>query len=118
MDIVRGLIVVLDFDGLPGHHAQHMRMILAAALVEHDRVLGNVEGAVAESIFYVDEDVGEIAVGHDYVLGFVHAFAGWILTHVDLRWLGSHAVELDGAVYRGHGRGINWRGCRSHCGFW
>src|SRR5258706_14055318 len=49
MNVVRGLIVVLDLHGLASHHAEYVRMIFAAALVEDDRVLGYVEGAAAES---------------------------------------------------------------------
>ena len=37
-------------------------MIFAAALVEDDWIFGNVEGAVAESVFDVDENIGQFAV--------------------------------------------------------
>ena len=61
MDVVRGGIVVLDLHGLACHHAEHVRMILAALLIEHDRIFGNIEGAVAEAVFHIDEDIGEVA---------------------------------------------------------
>src|SRR5258708_5708824 len=101
-----------------------MRMILAATLVEDDGVFGHVEGAAAEPVFHVDENVGEIAACDYYGLGFVRAFAGWILAHVDLRRLGGGAIELYRAVYRGRGCGIDgsggrgWRPWLRHGGGW
>ena len=81
---MRGRIVVLDLDGLARHHAEHMRMILAALLVEHDRVFGDVKSAAAKAVLHVDEHVGEITAVDDDVLGFIRAFAARILAHVDL----------------------------------
>ena len=37
MNVVRGQVVVLDLDVLAGHHAQHVRMVLAALLVDGRR---------------------------------------------------------------------------------
>src|SRR5258707_9299780 len=54
MDVVRGLIVIFDLDGLTGHHAHHVGMVLATALVEDHGVFGYVERTTAESIFYID----------------------------------------------------------------
>src|ERR1039458_3914391 len=98
MDVVRGLIVILNLHGLSRHYAPPVRMILAAALVEDDFVLGYVEGTAAESVFYIDEDVGEIAARYDHSLGFVHAFASRILAHVDLCLLRRGAIKLPGAI--------------------
>src|SRR5712692_1121898 len=103
MDVVGGGIVVLDLDGLAGHHTENVGMILAAALVEYDWVFGNVEGPASESVFHVDEHVGEITAGHDHILGFVRALAAWVLAHVNLRGLGSRAIKLHGAADRGNG---------------
>ena len=61
MDVVGGGIVVLDLHGLSGHHAEHVGMILAALLIEHDRILGRIEGAVAQAVFHIDEDIGQVA---------------------------------------------------------
>ena len=98
MNVVGSVIVVPDFDILPRHHAQHMRMILAPFLIDSGRILGNIKRPIAQPIFYVHEHVGEIArVGNN---GFwrVCAFASRILTHVYLARLGSGAIKLYGAV--------------------
>src|SRR5258708_32731768 len=42
MNIVGRGIAVDDLDGLTGDNAKHMRMVLAAALIESDGILGNV----------------------------------------------------------------------------
>src|ERR1051326_1237743 len=89
MDVVSSGIVVLDLHRLAGHHAQHMRMVLAAFLVEHDGVLGKVEGAVAEAVFHVNEDVGQIASADPDVFSLVGPLAAGVLAHVDFRRLGS-----------------------------
>ena len=58
---MRGGIVVLDLDRLSCHHAEHVRMVLAALLIEHDRILGSVEGAIAQAVFHVNEHIGQVA---------------------------------------------------------
>src|SRR5712671_4293939 len=87
-------------------------MILAAALVEHDRVFGNVKSAVAKAVFYIDENIGKIAAGYNNVLGLIAASAGRVLTHVDLGGLRCGAVEFYGAIHRGYSGGIDGSGCR------
>src|ERR1700733_14842810 len=87
-------------------------MIFAAALMEDGWSSGNVKRAAAEAIFHVDEHVGEIAAIDRNVLHLIYALAGRILAHIDLRRLGSCAVELNGAAYRGNRRGINGSSCR------
>ena len=110
MNVVRGFVVVLDLDVLPGHHAQHVRMILAALLVDGDRILGNVEGAVCPGRLSRRRrrwpDCRRWPRRFSAIVG---ALAGRVLAHVDLRRLGSRAVELHGAAHAGHGRGINRR---------
>jgi len=79
------LIVVLDLHGLARHHAQHVGMIFATALIKHDGVFGNVEGAAAETVFDIDEHVGEIAARYDYVsASFEPLQAGsWLMSIFD-----------------------------------
>src|SRR4029077_14033335 len=99
MNVVRGLIVILDLYGLAGHHAQHVRMVLAAALVEDNSVFRNVEGAATQYILYIYEHAGEIAAAGYDGLRFVGAFAGGVLAHVDLGLFRGCAVELHCAVH-------------------
>src|ERR1035438_2110056 len=47
MDVVGGWIVIVDLYGLAGHHAEHVRMILASLLVEYDWIFGHIERAAA-----------------------------------------------------------------------
>src|SRR5713101_8095217 len=98
MNVVGGGITVDDLDGLPGHHAHNVRMVLAATLVESDGFLGNVESAVAETFFHIHEDVGDVTVAGHHGLGHVRAFAGGILAHVNLGGLWRGAIELHGAA--------------------
>src|SRR5580700_10897221 len=114
MNIVGGGIVILDLYRLSSHHAQNVRMILASTLVEHDRSARHIERAIAQPVFYVHEHVCKIAVGHNYVFGLVGSLAARVLAHVDLRSLGSHALERYLAAERSYGRGIDWsdRGSR------
>src|ERR1700722_1286688 len=107
MDVVGGLVVVFDLHGLSGHHAQHMGVILAAALVEHGWGRGNIKRAAAEAILHVHEYVGEIPAIDDNVFCLVHTFAGRALAHIDLRRLGSSAVEFYGAAHGGNGGRID-----------
>src|ERR1700728_2001791 len=111
MNVVRRLIVVLDLHRLARHHAQHVRMILAAALVQDDLILRHIEGAIAQPIFHIDKNVGEVAVVDSDCLGFVHAFAGRILAHVDMCELWRRTVKLYRPVHCCHSGGINRR-CR------
>src|SRR5262249_48797020 len=46
VDIVRGRVAVGDLDGLPGHHAHHVRMIPTPALIQLNCILGGGEGTV------------------------------------------------------------------------
>src|SRR3954447_13996667 len=112
MDVVGCRIGILDLDGLASHHTEDMRMISTAILIQDDRVLGNVEGPVAESVLHVNEYVGQIAAAYDDALGFIRAFAAGVLAHVDLRGLGRGAVELYSSTDRRHRGRINRRrGC-------
>ena len=110
MDVVRRGIVILDLHRLSRHHTEHVRMILAATLIEHHGIFGNVEGPAAQTIFHIDENISQIAARHDDVLGFVRALAARILAHVDLRSLGSRAIKLYRAVNRRRSCRINRRG--------
>src|SRR5216684_3285501 len=107
MNIVCGGIAVDDLDGLIGDYAQHMRMVFAAALIEGDGFLGNVEGAIAEALFHIDEDVGEVTTTGHNVFRHVGAFAGGILAHVNFGGLGGFAFKLYCAADAGGRGGIN-----------
>src|ERR1700722_6478078 len=114
MDVMGRLIGVLDLHCLARHHAKNMRMILAALLFEHDRILGHVERPAAQSIFYVHEHVGQVAAINHNIFGLVGALASRVLAHVDLRRFRCGPVELHRAAHRRRSRGINGRWCR--CG--
>src|ERR1700674_24170 len=116
MDVVRGLIVVLDLDILARHYSEHVGMILASLLIESYRVFGNVKCASAEAVLHVHEHIGQIAAGNNHGFGGVGAFAGCVLAHVNLGGLGCCAVELDGAADAGHGVGVNGSGGGRCCG--
>src|SRR5260370_6618403 len=96
MNVVGGRIAVDDLDCLIGDYAQHVGMILAAALIESDGLFGDVERAVAEALFYIDEDVGEVTTGGHYVFRHVCALAGGVLAHVHLCGLGGFAFKFHG----------------------
>src|SRR5260370_18012581 len=83
MNVVSGGIAVDDLDRLIRYDAQHMGMVFAAALIESDGFLWHVEGAVAETLFHVNENVREAATGSHNIFGRVRAFAGRILAHVN-----------------------------------
>src|SRR5260370_10936160 len=107
MNIVGGRIAVDDFYGLTGHDAQHVGMVFAAALIEGDGILGNVERAVAEAFFHVHKHVGEMAPAGHHVFSCVRAFARGILAHVNHGGLGRGTFELYNADDRGCRGGIN-----------
>src|SRR6266478_6261431 len=110
MNVVSGRIAVDDLDGLIGHNTQNVRMVFAAALIEGDGFLGNVERAVAEALFYVDEDVGEVTAGGHHVFRHVGALASGVLAHVNLGGLGGFAFKFHGAGDAGGRGGINRSG--------
>src|SRR5215472_10882189 len=83
MNVVCGGVAVDDLEVLSRHHAKHVWVVPAAALVERDRVLGDVKSAPAEAFLHVDEDVGEMAAASHNIFGHVCAFAGGVLSHVD-----------------------------------
>src|ERR1700730_428697 len=93
-----------------------MRMILAALLVDGDRILGKVEGAITQTVFHVNEDVCQlIAIRHDRLRQVV-AFTRSILTHVDLLRLWSCAIKGHRPLDRsGRGRINRSRSCRRLC---
>src|SRR6267143_5461400 len=117
MNVVGRRIAVNDLDGLAGHYAEDVRMVLAAALIEGDGFLGNVESASAEAFFHVHKHVGEVTSTSHYVFSGVRAFAGGILAHVNRGGLWRGALALYNANDRCRSRGINGsgssRGCRS-----
>src|SRR5258706_186845 len=87
-----------------GVHGQHVGMVFAAALIELDGFFGNIESAVAEALFHIDEHVAEVTAGGHHVFRHVGALAGGVLAHVDLGGLGSFAFKFHGAANAG-GRG-------------
>ena len=105
MDVMRGGIVVLDLNRLSCHHAENVGMVLAALLIEHHRILGQFEGAIAKAIFHVHEDVGQVAAADNDAFGLIGALAAGILAHIDLGGLGSGAIELHRAI---HGGDCGW----------
>jgi len=60
VNVVRGGIAIDDGDGLPSHHADDVRFVLADAWVRVTGSLANVEGASAQSFFNVDENVSRL----------------------------------------------------------
>src|SRR5437773_10934418 len=69
MDIVGSRIAVDDLDRLAGHHAEHVRIVPAADLIERGGFLRDVEGAAAEAFLHVNEDVDEMAAAGDHGFG-------------------------------------------------
>src|SRR6266481_3623271 len=118
MNVVGGRIAIDDLDGLIGDHAQHVGMVFAAALIELDGFFGNIESAVAEALFHIDEHVAEVTAGGHHVFRHVGALAGGVLAHVDLGGLGSFAFKFHGAANAGGRGGIDWSGgcCRGGWG--
>src|SRR2546429_9406561 len=81
MDVVRGRIVILNFDILPRHHTQDMGVILAALLIERDGIFGNFKSAISQSVFHVLKNVRQFAiVGHNGLRNVID-LAGRILAH-------------------------------------
>src|SRR5258708_33591165 len=76
-----------------------MRMVLAAALIEGNGILGNIESAAAEALLDVDENVGEVAAAGYNVFGCVCAFAGGGPAHIKFCGLGGFGNELHGAAH-------------------
>src|SRR5260221_5141369 len=113
MNVVGGRIAIDDLDGLIGDHAQHVGMVFAAALIELDGFFGNIESAVAEALFHIDEHVAEVTAGGHHVFRHVGALAGGVLAHVDLGGLGSFAFKFHGAANAGGRGGIDWGGGRA-----
>ena len=113
VNIVCGWIAIGDLHGLSCHHAEHMGMIFTSALIQYDRVFRKGKGAVAQPLFHIYEDVGQVAVSHYDIFGCVRSFAVRILTHVNFRWFRSNTLELHGATNGSRCGGINRRGGRS-----
>src|SRR2546427_1482131 len=110
MNVVGGRIAVNDLDGLIGDYAHHMRMVFAAALIERNGFFGNVERAVAQAFFDIDEDVGEVSAAGHHVFRHVGALAGGVLAHVNLGGLWGFAFKFHGAGDAGGRGGINRSG--------
>src|ERR1700737_3737049 len=93
-----------------------MRMILAALLVDRDRILGSVEATITQTPFHVNEGVRQLTAIRHNRLRHVVAFTRSILTHVDLLSLWSCASKghrpLDCS---GRGRINRSRSCRRLC---
>src|SRR5437016_9877195 len=113
VDVVGCGVAILNVDSLPGHYAQHVRMITAALLIKAGGLFWNIEAAIAKAIFHINKDVGQVSTVDDNGFRFVSALAGRVLAHVDFGQLGSCAVELHRAIYGGYSIGINGSGCRS-----
>src|SRR5205823_1515562 len=75
MDVVGGRVVILDLNRLSCHYAENMGMVLAALLIEYDRILGRIKGAIAQAIFYIHEDVSQVAATDHDAFGFIGALA-------------------------------------------
>src|SRR5262245_57985455 len=82
-------------------------MITAAFLIELNGILRSVEGAVAQSVFYVDVDVSQLAAIGNQSLGLVVALTCRVLTHINLYRLRNGASECYSATDGSCGRRIN-----------
>jgi hypothetical protein len=109
MNIVRSQVRISNFDVLTRHHPEYVRMILATLLNKHDGILGHIERTIPETIFHVNEHIGEVAAFDNDILRGVQPFAGGVRTHIDLSRLRRGAIELHRAVHGCNRRGIN--GC-------
>src|SRR4030095_6008359 len=69
VNVVRRRIAVGDLQGLSGHHAEHVGMISASALIQYGRVFWKGKGTVTQPLFHVYENVGQVAVGGHDVFG-------------------------------------------------
>jgi len=94
MDVVRRGIVILDLNRLARHNAENVRMVLASLLIEDDSIFGNIEGAIAQTVFHIHEDVREIAVVDYDGLSLIGPFASRVLAHINFRGLGCRTIEL------------------------
>src|SRR5262249_61482505 len=94
VNVVSCRIAVDDPYGLTGHGAEHMRPVFASGLGQSDRILGNIEGAVAEPFLHIDKHVGEMAVLDDEIISGVCALAFGVLAHVNLGGLGGDIVRI------------------------
>jgi hypothetical protein len=64
--VVQGGVTVQHLDGLADLHAEHVRHVAAALLIEQRRRGGNREPEVAEAVLHIDEDVLQCtAISHD-----------------------------------------------------
>src|SRR5260370_21089215 len=82
-------------------------MGFAATLSDSDGFLWHGEGAVAETLFHVKENVREAATGSHNIFGRVRAFAGRILAHVNPGGFRCFAPELRGTADSGPRGGRN-----------
>src|SRR2546429_6980634 len=97
VNVVRGGVAVDDLDLLADHHAEHVRMVFAAALVESDGLFRHIESATAKAVLDIDEHVGEVAAAGEEGFRGVRALAGGVLAHVDFRARGRCALKFDSA---------------------
>src|SRR6202035_2517298 len=86
--------------------------VFAAALGEGDGIRGNGEGAAAETLLHIDENVFEVAAADDDIFGGVRAGTVGILAHVNFGCFRRGAIKFYGSAHAGGGGGINRRGCR------
>ncbi len=63
VNVVDGLVLVVNFEGLVGHDGENARDVHAALLVEDDGRGRNVETVAAEAGFDVDDDIRECSAG-------------------------------------------------------
>ena len=88
VNVVGGLVVILDFECLAGHQGDDVGVVHATLLVEHDRLFGRVEVIVSETVLHVNHDVSQVAFivyndlrrDHGIRMRFL---AIWLGAHVD-----------------------------------
>src|SRR2546429_3767552 len=107
VNVVRGGVAVDDLDLLADHHAEHVRMVFAAALVESDGLFRHIESATAKAVLDIDEHVGEVAAAGEEGSRGVRALAGGVLAHVDFRARGRCALKFDSAGDGGNRGGVD-----------
>src|SRR5271163_363844 len=117
MDVMHRRVAVGELYRLPNLHSNHMRNIPAALLVEHHRRRGRRISLVPQTIFYVNEDILQLAILHHVLLTVVRLAAQRtrrILRHIDFdpRW--SLLRKLDRPADRSTGARIDLR--VDHCG--
>ena len=69
VDVVRGLVVVLHFKGLPGHQRDDVRVVHAALLIERDGIVGRVENVLAHVVLHEDDDVPRVPLSSATTVG-------------------------------------------------